>query len=121
MNIKLHEIELGTGDVQGTTAFFQTLLGLQPSLQHQELTVFNAGIKGLDFNISSHLPAGITAISFLTDDLSELTDRLRAAGISYEGPMDSHLGMTCIQFLSPGGYVIKVNTAGPDSPDWLKQ
>ena len=47
MRIRLHEIELGSTEVQKTTAFVQTALGLQPTLQQQELTVFDAGCKEL--------------------------------------------------------------------------
>jgi predicted enzyme related to lactoylglutathione lyase len=119
LKLRLHEIELAAADVKGSTAFFQTVLGLQPSIQQQELSVFDAGIKGLDVNISSHQPPGIATISFLTDDLDEAVERLRSAGISYQGPMASHLGMTCIQFKSPDGYVIKVASPGPESPHWL--
>lgn len=120
MKLRLHEIELGSGDVEKTTSFLQNLFGLQPTVQQPGLTVFDAGLKGLDFNLSNHLPQGIATISFLTDDLVELERRLKDAGVSYAGPFPSHLGMTCIQLNSPDGYVIKVNTPGPETPGWLK-
>jgi hypothetical protein len=120
MKVRLHEIEVGSNDVEKTTAFYQTIFLFQPAIRQEGLTVFDAGLKRLDFNLSSHLPQGIVAISFLTDDLSEIERRLKDAGIAYEGPSSSHLGMTCIEFRSPDGYVIKVNTPGPASPEWLK-
>ena len=72
MNLRLHEIETGTNRVAENTAFFQNILGLQPSLQQEELTVFDSGLQGLDFNLSTHFPQGNFYISFLTDDLAEM-------------------------------------------------
>jgi catechol 2,3-dioxygenase-like lactoylglutathione lyase family enzyme len=57
MKIRLHEIELGTGSVEDATRFFQSALGLQTTLKQESLTVFDAGVNGLDFNISTHLGA----------------------------------------------------------------
>lgn len=120
MKIRLHEIEFGTRDVATSTKFFQSLFGLLPNVQQEGLTVFASGTTGVDFNVSNHLPAGIAVISFLTDDLSEIEKRLKSEGITYEGPTSSHLGMYCIQFKSPDGYLVKVNTPGAESPEWLK-
>ena len=120
MKIRLHEIELGTASVKDAARFFQAALGLQPTIQQEALTVFDAGLKGLDFNLSTHLSPGNIHISFLTDDLEAVKDQLAKAGVSYEGPSASHLGMTSIQFRSPEGLLIKVNCAGPESPKWLK-
>jgi len=120
MKLKLHEIELGTKNVDHTTDFFQAVLGLTPSLKQASLTVFNAGLKGLDFNVSNHLSAGNIVLSFITDDLAAVQEQLTNAGISFQGPSPSHLGMKAIQFHSPEGLLIKVNEAGPESPDWLK-
>jgi catechol 2,3-dioxygenase-like lactoylglutathione lyase family enzyme len=119
MKLRLHEIELGIDNVEKATAFYQATLGLTPKVQQESLTVFDAGLRGLDFNLSHHLSTGNVAISFLTDDLAALQKHLNEAGISYQGPFLSHLGMTCIQFSGPGGLLIKVNSPGPDSPEWL--
>jgi len=120
MNIRLHEIEIGSPDVSAATGFFKTILGLKSNLQQEGLTVFDAGVKGLDFNVSNHLSQGTAVLSFLIDDLSEIERRLKGEGISYEGPSASHLGMSCIQFRSPDGSLIKVNTPGAESPQWLQ-
>ena len=120
MKIRLHEIEIGTGNVESTTNFFNSVLGLTPNLSQDNLTVFDAGVKGLDFNISNLLPAGITVISFLTDDLQAVQEKLSNAGISFEGPAPSHLEMTAISFKTTDGLQVKVNTPGQHSPDWLK-
>lgn len=120
MKIRLHEIELGASDVASSAKLFQSLFGLPANVQQENLTVFTAGVNGLDFNLSTHLPAGCAAISFITDDLLEIERRLKNEGVVYEGPAASHLGMTGIQFKSPDGYLVKVNTPGVDSPAWLK-
>ena len=109
-----------TENVETSTGFFQSLLGLNPNLQQERLAVFDAGVKGLDFNISNHLPPGNVVISFLTDDLEAVQEKLNNAGISFEGPVPSHLGMSSIHFKTPDGLPVKVNAPGPGSPDWLK-
>ncbi|RYZ27499.1 MAG: VOC family protein [Chitinophagaceae bacterium] len=119
MRLKLHEIELGTENVDITTHFFQAVLGLVPSLKQEGLTVFDAGLKGLDFNVSNHLSAGNIVLSFFTDDLAAVEEQLTKIGISIQGPSPSHLGMTSIQFHSPEGFCIKINAAGSESPDRL--
>ena len=120
MKIRLHEIELGSADVQKSTNFFQQLLDLKPAVQQNGLTVFQSGQQNLDFNLSNHLAQNTIAVSFLTDDLTAIEQRLKDAGIAYEGPSPSHLGMNCLQFKSPDGHIIKVNTATASSPAWLK-
>jgi predicted enzyme related to lactoylglutathione lyase len=120
MKIRLHEIELGTVSLQESSTFFQSLLQLKPRLQQPELSVLDAGVPGIDLNLSTHVAPGVIALSFITDDLEAVEQRLQAAGITYEGPRPSHLGMTAIRFQDTNGYVIFVNQAGTDSPAWLK-
>jgi hypothetical protein len=120
MKIRLHEIELGSAAVEHSSQLLQTVLGLQSKLVQPELHVLDAGLPQLDFNLSTHHPPGVVALSFLTDDLAAVEERLKAAGITYEGPQPSHLGMQCLLFRDASGYVIKINTPGPDSPEWLK-
>ena len=112
MNIRLHEIELGTTDVKRSKSFYQSVLDLKPQVEIEGLNVFDSGTAGLDLNTSNHFPKGIVAISFIVDDLAEIEQNLKAAGISYEGPAPSHLGMNAIQFKDPDGYLIKVNARG---------
>ncbi len=120
MKIRLHEIEFGTSDVAGSRSFYTGVLGMEPKLDKKGLVVFDSGNNNLDFNISKHFHQGIVAISFLSDNLVEIEKRLIEAGIAYVGPSSSHLGMTCIQFNDSNGHIVKVNTPGPESPDWLK-
>jgi len=119
MKIRLHEMELGTEDVQQRTSLLQSILGLQPKLEQQALTVLDAGLPGFDLNVSTHFPAGAIALRFLTDDLPAVEERLKAAAIPYEGPQPSHLGMQCLVFRLASGCVIHINTPGSDSPAWL--
>ena len=119
MKIQLHEIELSAKDVAVSTSFYNAVLGLQPVVQQEGLTVFNSG--EIDFNLSTHHPSGEPVISFITDNLAEIEGRLKEAGISYQPPAPSHLGMTCIQFKDPSGYCLKINMPGPESPSWLKE
>lgn len=74
-----------------STALFETVLGLLPAVQQGGLTVFDAGLPGLDFNVFSHQAKGAVVISFLTGDLEEAQRRLSEKGIAYEGPAASHL------------------------------
>lgn len=119
MKIRLREIELGSSHVQKSTAFFAQILGCKPTVQ-EDLTVFDAGLQGLELNLSIHLSPAEVTVSFLTDDLAAMQQKLQAAGMTYEGPSSSHLGMQCLPFKSPDGYLIKVNTPTSSSPNWLK-
>ncbi|MDB5208708.1 MAG: hypothetical protein JWR72_3783 [Flavisolibacter sp.] len=120
MKIRLHEIEFGSNDVKQSTLFYRSVLGLQTTVIQDHLSVFSSGNEALDLNLSSHLPKGIAAVSFITDDLEEIIKRLEEGRISFDGPSSSHLGMTSIQFKDPDGYLIKVNAVGAESPEWLK-
>lgn len=112
MQLRLHEIELGTRDVQKSETCYQAILGLNPKVSIKGLNVFDAATEGLDFNTFTHFPQGSIATSFFTDDLAGVEKRLNVEGISYESPSPSHLGMTSIQFKDPDGYLIKINTSG---------
>lgn len=119
MKLRLHEIELGTEDAEKNSSFYQAVLGLTPKLKQKGLAVLDAGISGLDFNVSNHVPAGSVVLSFLTDDLDTVEKRLQNAGVVYKGPTLSHLGMMSVSFQDANGYFVKVNMPGKDSPSWL--
>lgn len=119
MKIRIHEIEIGAGAPATEKQFFQTL-GLSPALEEARLTVFNAGVKGLDFNVADHLPNGVVQISLLTDDLKQVMQVLTDNGTAFEGPFESHLAMLSVRLHSPSGINIIINTPTDGSPDWLK-
>ena len=120
MKIRLHEIELGTADPKQSKEFYTSVLGLEASVNQEQLTVFDSGTGGLDFNTSTHLPGKAILTSFLTDDLENVIDRLNKMGVEFEGPKQSHLGMKCIEFRDPDGNAIRVNQPTDESPSWLK-
>ena len=120
MKIRLHEIELGTSDPKQCKDFYTSVLGLEASVNQEQLTVFDSGTGGLDFNTSTHLPSKAVLTSFLTDNLEYVIDRLNKLGVQFEGPKQSHLGMKSIEFRDPDGYAIKVNQPTDESPTWLK-
>ena len=120
MKIRLQEIELGTSDPNKSKLFYNTILGLDTSVDQDELKVFDSGVVGVDFNTSTHFPSKTTMTSFLTDNLQNIIDRLYTNGIAFSGPKNSHLGMTTIEFTDPDGYLIRVNQPTNESPDWLK-
>jgi len=120
MKMKLHEIELGSGQPEASRSFYQEVLNLNPVHHHEGLTVFDPGQKGLDFNTANHHPSGEVSFSFLTDVLGPVEDRLREMGIPFSGPADNHLGMICIRFKDPDGFNIVINCPTSKSPDWLR-
>jgi catechol-2,3-dioxygenase len=120
MKIRLQEIEFGAFDTGKSKGFYQSVLGLDPVIDQDELTVFNSGVAGVDFNISSNSPANIRTTSFITNDLQKLIDRLSLTGILFEGPVKSNLGMMSVSFQDPDGNIIKVNQPTEESPSWLK-
>ena len=120
MNIRLHELELGVTDPEKSKAFYHSVLGLHISVDEAALKVFHGGTKGIDFNTSTHYTPHTISISFLTNDLQEIMNRLTANEISFTGPESTHLGMTSISFTDPDGYLIIVNAPTPQSPEWLE-
>lgn len=111
---------MGTKQPSKSKEFYSSILGLAPSVEQSELTVFNSGIMGVDFNTSTHLNPKTTVVSFLTDDLQIIIDRLSENGIAFIGPKASHLGMLTINFTDPDGNWISVNQPTKDSPTWLQ-
>jgi catechol-2,3-dioxygenase len=120
MKIRLQEIEFGAGNTDKSKGFYQSVLGLDPVIDQDQLKVFNSGVAGVDFNISEHQPSKTVVTSFLTNDLQKLVDRLVLTGVLYEGPVKSHLGMMSVSFQDPDGNMIKVNQPTAESPSWLK-
>jgi len=120
MKIRLQEIELGSNDIVKSKQFYNSILGLETSVDQEGIKVFQSGVPGIDFNTSTHYPSKTMATSFLTDNLQLVIDRLSANGIVYSGPKKSHLGMITIEFNDPDGYLIKVNQPTKDSPSWIR-
>lgn len=119
MNLRLQEIEFGSAEVEKTKQFYQTIFGFETTVDQENLTVFKLNTNNVDFNHSTHFPAQSVCISFLTDNLDEVTDKLTANAIPFNGPKPSHLGMMSISFNDPNGNLIKVNQPTESSPNWL--
>jgi catechol-2,3-dioxygenase len=120
MKIRFFEIEYGAADPGITRDFYSSILGLETKVDQQGLKVLDAGIKGLDFNCSTHIEPPAVITSFLTDNLPAVMERLQRNNVPFEGPSPSHLGMMCIQFTNPDGFCIRVNTPTEASPPWLQ-
>ena len=120
MKIRLQEIEFGAGNTEKSKGFYQSVLGLDPLIDQDQLKVFNSGVAGVDLNVSAQQPAKTIITSFLTDDLQKLMDRLQLTGVAFEGPRTAHLSMLSISLQDPDGNYIKINQPTPDSPKWLK-
>ena len=120
MRLRLLEIELGVVNPQKSRDFYQQALGMAPAVDQEHLKVFNLANNQIDFNISTHFKPKETCITFLTDNLDEMMLKLKHESILFEGPSMSHLGMLTIVFKDPDGYLIKVNQATDESPEWLR-
>ncbi len=120
MKIRLQEIELGISDSSKSKLFYNSILGLETSVDQEGLKVFDSGVAGVDFNVSTHLPPKMMVTSFLTDNLQNVIDRLSASGVAFCGPKKSHLGMMTIEFSDPDGHLVRVNQPTDESPLWLK-
>lgn len=120
MKIRLQEIELGSNDPQKSKLFYNAILGLNTSVDQEELKVFDTGVAGVDFNASTHLTHKTTRTSFLTDNLQMVIDKLSENNIPFNGPLPSHFEMITVEFNDPDGYLIRVNQPTEKSPAWLK-
>ncbi|RZK43020.1 MAG: hypothetical protein EOO90_05025 [Pedobacter sp.] len=119
MKIRLHEIEYGSLDKEQSKNFYQAIFGFEPVIDQPNLAVFNLETSDIDLNVSEHIPANSIRVSYLTDDLNEVIERLTSNSIPFKGPEKWHLGMTSIEFSDPNGYIIRVNQPGADSPEGL--
>jgi catechol 2,3-dioxygenase-like lactoylglutathione lyase family enzyme len=120
MKIRLQEIELGAISPDRSKDFYADILGLGISVDQPGLKVFNSGVDGVDFNLSTHISPQATVVSFLTDSLREVMETLKAKGIVFSGPRASHLGMETIEFTDPDGHLVRVNQPTDASPSWMK-
>lgn len=120
MKIRLLEIEFGVADPARSRVFYNEVLGLEIVHQHDHLTVFNSGLGGVDIDTAAHLPAKQIVTSYITDDLALIMEILYARSIPFRGPEASHLGMRMIEFRDPDGFLIRVNQATDESPEWLR-
>lgn len=120
MKIRLQEIEFCARDTDKSKGFYQAVLGLDPVIDEERLKVFNSGVAGVEFNIAQQAPSCFVKTSFLTTDLDKLIERLQLTGVSFEGPVKSHLGMMSVSFQDPDGNLIRVNQPTKESPPWLK-
>ncbi|MDB5253028.1 MAG: hypothetical protein JWP27_2197 [Flaviaesturariibacter sp.] len=109
MNIRLHEIELGSADVARSNAFYEAVFGRVASVAGAGLAVFSFPETPLDFNTSTHLPAGELVVRFYTDDLDEVMDRLVSLHVRFSPPAPTHLDRVFIGFRDPDGYRLEVH------------
>lgn len=115
----LHEIELQSANLAISEKFYQDVLGLKVFVSNDHLKVIESGREGLDLNVTDHRKEKIS-ISFLVKDLQAMADKLKAQGISFTGPVKSHLGMEELIVNDPDGNRIALHEPTASSPDWLK-
>ena len=120
MKLILHEVELNSNDVEVSKRFYNQLLGLATRQDQHGLKVLDSGVPGVDFDISVH-HTGQTSVSFLTDDLEGVINRLQSYGASMDGPHPTHLGMTSVTLTDPDGHRVVVSAPTDSSPEWLKK
>ena len=119
--MKLHEIEVHARNHAASREFYRDVLGL--NLAHERdpgLMVFGAGHRGVDFDVSER-HTGQVSVSFLVADVDAFAGRLRDKGVSFEGPVDTHLEMRAISLHDPDGLRIEIQSPTAASPDWLKK
>ncbi|HUI30027.1 MAG TPA: VOC family protein [Candidatus Acidoferrales bacterium] len=120
MKLVLHEIELSADDVEAGEKFYNELLDLRIRQDQKDLKVFDSGAQGLNFDISIH-KTGKTSVSFLTDDLDAVTEKLKSHGVQFDCPCATHPGMKSMILTDPDAHCVVINTPTDSSPDWLKK
>ena len=117
----LHEIELFSTNLEKEKSIFQDILGLKLNIDNPEISVYDSGHNGLDFNISTHNPDNKVSLSFLVQDVDEYYKTLIGKGIPVKEPYDSHLGLREIKFSDKVGFQIVIHSPTDKSPDWIKK
>ncbi len=118
--MKLHEIGLLAHDPKASRKFYHDTLGLD--LHHEEdgLSVFDGGWPGIEIGACSGYPDRVH-LSFIVDDVDKLAEELRAKGVKFGGPGETHLGKRAIVLRDPDGLRVLIQSPTEASPDWLKK
>jgi catechol 2,3-dioxygenase-like lactoylglutathione lyase family enzyme len=120
MRIRLHEIELFSKDTEASKAFYAGKLGFELNHAEKGLNVFDAGQPGVDFDTSVHLP-GKVRVGFVVDDLAAFAETLKAKGVPFEGPEQSHLGMNILRLTDPDGHLVEIQAFTEGTPPQVRQ
>lgn len=115
MRLRLHEIELFSRDTEASRAFYGDKLGFPLNHAEKGLNVFDAGQPGVDFDTSVHQP-GKVRIGFVVDDLAGFAAGLKARGVDFAGPEESHLGMWVLRLEDPDGHQVEIQQFTEGTP-----
>lgn len=104
--MRLHEIELFTGNPKASREFYQNALGLKldEGSSKDGLNIFDVGLPGVDFNTSVHKSKGAgIGLSFIVEDLAPMIAKFRDRKIAFTAPKKDHTGMPTICVRDPDG------------------
>lgn len=118
--MKLHEIELYSNNPDEAKDFYSSVLGLKLNVDEPDLKVFNAGISGIDLNVSKHYPANKVSLSFLVKDVDAFIKMMKEKKINLDKPYDSHLGLRAVTLTYNDGCRIVIHSLTSASPQWLQ-
>lgn len=118
--MKLHEIELYSNNPDEAKNFYSSVLGLKLNVDEPDLKVFNAGINGVDLNISKHNSVNKVSLSFLVKDVNTFIEMMKEKQVELDEPYDSHLGMRAITLTDNDGCRIVIHSPTDASPKWLR-
>jgi predicted enzyme related to lactoylglutathione lyase len=118
--MQLHEIELFSNDPDAAGSFYSDTLGLKLQVNEAQLKVFDAGVTGVDLNISNHYPSAKVSLSFLVKDVNAFVKAMKEKKIKLSEPYDSHLGLKAVTLTDNDGCRIVVHSPTAASPQWLR-
>ncbi len=90
------------------------------NVDEPDLKGFNAGIKGVDTNLSQHNPAYKVSLSSLVKDVDNFIDMIKEKKIDLDEPYGSHLVSRAVTLTDTDGCRIVIRSPTSASPQWLQ-
>ncbi len=118
--MKLHEIELFSKDPDDARSFYSDTLGLKLQVNEAQLKVFDAGVTGVELNISNHYPSAKVSLSFLVKDVVAFVNTMKEKKIELGEPYNSHRGLKAVTLTDNDGCRIVIHSPTEESPQWLQ-
>jgi catechol-2,3-dioxygenase len=104
---RVQDVTLRAKNVGELRTFYRTIGLREVLVRGDDFVVFAAGNSEIVIHVATEQPMAATGVGFLVDDTAAIGERLRAANISYEGPMPLRPGKVGIRLADPNGNILE--------------